>query len=462
MLKKILVYFLGNALSRIIVFALLPIYTSYIEPKDYGYFDIVNTYAIFFSSILCMEIWTTMLRFIKDKNTINEKKGCTQSAFSLLLISIFVFVNIVFVVNLFVPIRYLSLVIGYSIVLCLQNYYSYVARAYDENILFAGSGVLSSAIYVCINLLLLIYCKMDYSALYISFIAGGLSQCLWIELKIGVIRHLRLFRIDKNEIIQMLKFSWPLGINVGAFWFLNSYAKTALVYSLGTEVNGYFSMGAKFGAIIQFLSSCLIMAWQEKAFERGSEGAKNEYFSSMLNSYLKLFFCSGSIVISFVFLVYPLLIAQQYAEGVVIVPALIVATILSVYSSVLSAVFAAIKRTKLIFYTTVIGALANMAVVHLLIPYCGIHAAAISMVCGFGICVFLRLRKLNHLINTKIDTKGLFIYVLPSLAIAFLCFYSKSILINSIALLVGLVFFLSANSLEMEAIKTQFVKLIKK
>ena len=67
MLKKILIYLLGNVLSRAIIFVLLPVYSTYIVPEEYGYYDIVITYLSFITSSFCLEIWTTLLRFAIEK-----------------------------------------------------------------------------------------------------------------------------------------------------------------------------------------------------------------------------------------------------------------------------------------------------------------------------------------------------------------------------------------------------------
>lgn len=460
MLKKIITYFLGNVLSRVIVFALLPIYSKYISPSDYGYYDIVNTYVIFLSSVLCMEIWTTMLRFVFDKKDMEGKYESVKNATFLLFASIIIFTSLILLANLFISIAYLFLVILYAVSLCCQNFFSYIARAFDKNVLFAASGVASSATYVGLNLILILVFNFDYSALYISFIAGSIIQCLIVGINVRPYSHINLRKFNVLEIKSMLKFSWPLGINIGAFWFLNSYSKTAIVNAMGTEVNGYFSMGAKFGAIIQFLSACLIMAWQEKAFEQGSKDNQSKFFGEMISTYIKLIFCGGAIIIPFVFLIYPLLIDEQYQRGMEIVPTFILATIMSVFASFLTAIFAAIKKTYNVFLTTLVGAIVNIIAVHALIPSVGINAAAISMVCGFAACILMRLWKIQNLIGTDINWVKICIDIIPCTIIAIVCFYSNSIWINIISLSILFILFIIINKNEVKSIVSQLAQLL--
>lgn len=459
MLKKVITYFLGNVLSRVIVFALLPIYSKYISPSDYGYYDIVNTYVIFLSSVLCMEIWTTMLRFVFDKKDMEGKYESVKNATFLLFASIIIFISLILLANLFIPLAYLLLVILYAVSLCCQNFFSYIARAFGKNVLFAVSGIASSVTYVGLNLILILGFKFDYSALYISFIAGSLIQCLIVGINVRPYSHLNLCKFNLPEIRSMLKFSWPLGVNIGAFWFLNSYSKTAIVNAMGTEVNGYFSMGAKFGAIIQFLSACLIMAWQEKAFEQGSKDGQAKFFGEMISTYIKLIFCGGAIIIPIVFLIYPLLIDEQYQRGMEIVPTFILATIMSVFASFLTAIFAAIKKTYNVFITTLVGAIVNIIAVHTLIPSFGINAAAISMVCGFAACILMRLWKIKNLIGTEINWINIGLNIIPCTIIAIVCFYSNSVWINVFSLFCLLILFIIINKREVKHIVSQFTHL---
>lgn len=121
---------------------------------------------------------------------------------------------------------------------------------------------------VAINIALIIGWGFDYSALYYSFIIAGIVQCLYIENQTHVLKHFKRTAFDKCLIKEMLRFSWPFSINLAFFWLLNSYSKTVIASELGMEANGYFSMAAKFGAIIQMLAGCIIMAWQENAFQK--------------------------------------------------------------------------------------------------------------------------------------------------------------------------------------------------
>ena len=72
-IKSTIAYFFGNILSKLIVFFMLPLYTAYISPADYGYYDLTKTYIDLFCSILFLDIWSGTLRFMFDSNQHSDK-----------------------------------------------------------------------------------------------------------------------------------------------------------------------------------------------------------------------------------------------------------------------------------------------------------------------------------------------------------------------------------------------------
>jgi O-antigen/teichoic acid export membrane protein len=46
------IFFVGSVLSKAIIFFMLPVYTKYIVPADYGYYDLSITYISVVSSML--------------------------------------------------------------------------------------------------------------------------------------------------------------------------------------------------------------------------------------------------------------------------------------------------------------------------------------------------------------------------------------------------------------------------
>ena len=85
MLKRIVIYGFGTFFGKIIVFLLVPIYTRYLSPADYGQYDVVYSTMQMLVSICYLEIWTGALRFLFDYNSEKDKSRVNKTILALFL-----------------------------------------------------------------------------------------------------------------------------------------------------------------------------------------------------------------------------------------------------------------------------------------------------------------------------------------------------------------------------------------
>ena len=81
--KSSAIFFIGNVLSKLTIFLLLPLCTRTIPPDDYGYYDLSITYIAIAIYILFFEIWTTILRFMYDSDDEKQKNKAVLSGFAI-------------------------------------------------------------------------------------------------------------------------------------------------------------------------------------------------------------------------------------------------------------------------------------------------------------------------------------------------------------------------------------------
>lgn len=458
LLKNSVIYLLGNVLSKMLTFLMLPLYTKYISPADYGYYDLANTYVNLIATVMCFEIWSTIMRYMLDKEYRDNKAKPVTNGLTIYLGSTILIVLIFIGVNSVLHLQYASLILLYGISLCLHNLYGYIARGYGLNTLFAVSGVVSTLINASLNILLIIVLHVDYKSLYIAYIVSVVVQCLILESKVHLFGTVSINLFDRKLFFDMLKFTLPLCLNTGAFWFLTSYGKTVVSTNLSVADNGYYSVASKFGLIIQLVSSCFIASWQELAFAKGKTAANDDYYEYMLGLFIKYLFVASCLILPCVFIVFPIMIDSQYSQAVNIVPIYLLATMLNAFSSFLTAIFGAIKKTKVLFTSTLIGCLVNIILVHVLIEKIGIHAASVSMFFGFLVCVIIRIIILKKSIRLKLDMKRIACLYIPLLCVSVAVYFTGNMLYNVILLV--LLFVLSVYVCRDEV--TQVVSVVSK
>jgi len=438
-LKSTGIYLVGNGLIKIILFFMLPIYTKYINPVDYGMYDVNITYISFLASILFFDIWNGIMRFMFDYSK-NERYKPIYAGLIIFIFSSILYSIITFSIGKIFIKQYLGLVFLYGLFMNFQNVLGNIARGYGKNLLYMVAGIVGTLTMVVFNIVFLVFLKWGYASLYISSIFSYIINILIILVGIKEKLISSSFYLDKSLLKNMFLFSLPLSLNSVAYWFLSSYNRVVITNTLGSYENGLYAIAIKFGAIINLVIQCFQLSLQEMTFEKAgsNEKGKSEYYSKIINEYIKFLLIGVLCVLPFVRIIYSYMIDKEYYDAINIVPLYLIATIVSAVSSYLGAVFGAIKNNKQIFISTVIGSVCNVISIHLLIDKIGLQSANVALIIGFLVNVIFRVLVLKR--NIKIKVNFLTIITLIVLVIFQIVIYVLCNLLLNIAALVLAIF----------------------
>lgn len=428
------IYFVGTVLTKLVTFFLLPLYTSYIEPVDYGKYDLYNAYIMFFCSVLFLDIWAGIMRFMYDY-TGEERKKPISSGIAIFIGSSCLYTLLLVVAAPILNLEYTFLLFLYGILMNLQTLVGYIARGYGKNVLYTAAGLTGSIVTTVCNIVFLVNLNMNYSALYIASIVGYLVNISIVLIGIREPHAFSLRYFDKKVFKELFFFSLPLCLNSVAYWFLTSYNKIAMASALGTEANGYYAIASRFGSMITLFTTCFQMAWQELAYSKSAkEDDLGEFYTAAINSYIKCMGVGLVVLIPMIHIIYPIMINDSYDVGKNLVPIYLLGTILSTISGFLGNTFSAIKKNNLLFVSMAVGSVVNVASVHVLLPVIGMQASNIALTLGFLSLCIARIVLLKKQMTLKIDYVSIGILVLAFVAVT--CIYVKGgILSNLLAII---------------------------
>ena len=401
--KSSIVYFIGNVLTKVMSFFLLPLYTYRISTEDMGYYDLSTSYLNILIPVICMEIWTSIMRYMFD---FYETKGKYKAIFNGLLIfggSVIVYTLLFVVLGLTSNIQCLILIFFYGIFTMLQNIYTSIARGLEYNTTFVISGIVGSLVNFLSNIIMILGLNMTLNSLYIAMIIGLVVQILILEGRIHLFRHLSFQLFDWDLLKSMLRYSIPLSVNSACFWFLTSYNRVGVSNVLGLSANGVYSVAARFTSVLSLVSTCFNMAWQELVYAKGNDGDRASFYSEASDYYIQFLLIGIVLCIPAVKVVFPFMVAPEYEEAFTFIPLYLLATGASIFSSFIGNIFCAEKDTKVILVSTLAGAIVNVGILHALIGRIGIQAANVSLLCGFLVNIAFRIfflrRSLSYHLN---------------------------------------------------------------
>ncbi len=402
--KGTLVYLFGTIGSKLVSFLLLPLYTKYLPPEAYGLYDVNITYATLFSSFFFLDIWTGIMRFFFERKEEQGKQQVVYCGAVIFAGSTLLYAGSMLLFGARIHMEYLPGVMLYGFCLCLQNLYGYLARAYGWNFYFALSGIVSTLCNALLNAALLMLAHMDYSALYVSFGAGILIQCMMLEGKVHVLSGFRRSYLERGTIRELLRFSLPLCVNSLCYWLLTGYNKVIINQKLSDADNGYYAIGTKFAGILLIVASCFTMAWQELAYGKYEKSEENgQFYTRAVNLYLAALFLGYGILIPAIYLFFPLLVDDQYSRALALVPLSMLAAFGGILYTFLGNIITTFKRNDVIFLSTLCACGVNMAVLHGGIGKLGVHAANLALFLGYAASDLLRVWIIRREISFRLD-----------------------------------------------------------
>lgn len=397
------IFFLGNVITKLMSFLLLPLYTNKIEPDLFGEYSLVLSLTNLVIPLIFLQIWDSVFRFSFDYSNYSEKLKVINDGFLVMVIGSVLYTLMFFGFIHLTTLNHRYLVFLYSLLVGLQYFFGVIARSLQNNKIFVFSGVINSLVTIILNILLILVFNLSVEALYLSSIAGIVIQIFMISYKTRFLSMVSLFNINKNQIKKMLQFSFPLSVSTIAQWLLTGFTQVFISFQIGSYYNGLFSVANKFSSLLVLLVGVFQFAWNEMAYMLVKEENNDLYYSNSIREIFKISVIGSSLFILFIKIMYPFFINEQYYASLKIIPILMLGTTFNTYSGFLGTIFLAEKKSNKLFSTTLGSALINVIGLLVFTPRYGLNGAAVSLAGAFLIGAFARLFLLKKMFNISLD-----------------------------------------------------------
>lgn len=436
------IYFLGSVLSKVIIFLLLPIYTSKISPNEFGTYDLIVTMISFLAPIAFFQIWDGMYRFSFDKKNNDDKFIYISNSIVVLIIGVFLYSIFFLAFYINYSFDHANLIYIYGIFFALQYQYTFSARVFLENKLFAISGVLNTLLNASVNLILILVFEKGIEALYIASILGIALQIILIEIKIKALKKFSFKSLDQNIQIQMIKFSVPLCFATVTYWLLSGYTKIGISRDLGLEMNGLYAIASKFTGLIALFVSVFQFAWNELAYLISKESNRKKQYEISLNYMTKVVLISAAIIMLVTKLIFPVVVNYSYNGALLLIPIAIMGVAFNSLAGFIGTIFMTEKNTKVIFWTTMFAASINVISLSKFTEKFGIQGAIASLSISFLSLFFIRIYLASKFYNVKISFYSILKLFILMIATAFIFFTIENIAIVIIAIILLIIIFI--------------------
>jgi len=393
--KETAVYGISTIVGRFINFLLVPLYTNVFANSDFGQYTLIYAYLSFFNVMFIFGMDAAFLKY--SSATDGEKK---RDAFStpynfvfitttILCATLFIFRNQLQLAAQ-IPLN-LSAIVNYVILILFFDTITLIPfanlRIENKASKFAVIKLGNIFLNLLLNFLLILKMGMGIEAIFISNLAASVfSFVMLIPDTLGRIR----FSISKEFLSPMLKFALPyLPGSLAAM--MVQIIDVPIVRALTNEsILGTYRANYKLGILMMLFVSMFNYAWQPFFLNNAKDKDAKQLFSKVLT----LFMIVGSFIwILLSFFIDDLasveiyngksIIGQNYLSGIYIVPVILLAYLFyGMYVNFTAGIYIK-ERTKYFPIVTGAGALVNVVVNYLLIPYIGIFGAALATLASY-------------------------------------------------------------------------------
>ena len=390
LLKKTTLYSIGNFGSKVLSFAMIPLYSFYLDKNEFGYFDLISTIVALTIPLGTLQLTDSLLRWLLLAKNEESKSKVITNSFIITIISIIIIFIILFIARIIWDIPHQSLISILLITSIIYPLAQQITRGLGENKLFAINGVIFTFIYLILNVVFLIYFELKIEALFLSTI---ISNVICFANLLYVTKFYKYFNLKYFNIVnckEYLKYSIPLIPNTISWWLINSANKFIILYFLTLGANGLFGMANRFPSILIMINSIFIMAWQESAIIQFNKDGSKEFFSNILEKLFSIQAFFGSILILLSHFVVSKFIDPIYYDSWKLMPILYLSVIFSSISGFYGSIYLGAKQTNGIFKTTISAGIFNVIAAFILTKYFGLIGVAIGTCLGFMMLTVIR------------------------------------------------------------------------
>ncbi|HET0499550.1 TPA: oligosaccharide flippase family protein [Streptococcus pneumoniae] len=355
------IFALANFSSKILIFLLVPIYTRVLTTTEYGFYDLVYTTIQLFVPILTLNISEAVMRFLM-KDGVSKK-----SVFSIAVLDIFIgsiaFALLLLVNNLF---SLSDLISQYSIYIfvifvfyTLNNFLIQFSKGIDKIGVTAISGVISTAVMLAMNVILLVVFDWGLLGFFIANVCGYVIPCIYI---VSRLRLWELFeiKIDKKLQWEMVYYVLPLVLNILSWWVNNTSDRYIVTAIVGIQASAIISVAYKIPQILSTISAIFIQSWQISAIKIQEDKSDTTFVSNMLLYYNALLLIIASGIILFVKPISNILFGISFYSAWELVPFLIISSLFNAISGCIGAIMGAKMDTHNIAKSALVGMIANI------------------------------------------------------------------------------------------------------
>jgi len=398
--KNTFVYTLGNIIPAAASFILLPIYTLYLSPSDYGILESVNALSPILAILFSLCFGASIFRLYYDYKTESQRKLFFGTIFISTIVFSLVFLILIIIFRNKVEQIYKTIEFNpYYLFLIITVFISNFFDLPQKYLMLKGKPVpyiiltISKFIVTASLILFFIINRLEGPAGYLKarLISSLIFLPIYLIISIKIIKFKFSFEIFKS----LLRFSIPIIPILLSSWVLNLSDRIFIERYFSIHDVGIYSLSYKIASLVLILVSAFNMAYRPFFFQHSNDSNTlrgKEIIYRHNNLFLILMIIAIFLISFFAKEIVTLFFSANYIDAYHYIPLIVFSYLLAVLGGFTGRFFEQSKKMKQNMFISIGMAFSNISLNFLLIPYWGaygaIFATALSLLGGFIVAYF--------------------------------------------------------------------------
>jgi O-antigen/teichoic acid export membrane protein len=442
LLKHCSIYSLGNFIGQAVSFLLLPLYTRYLTPSDYGVLSLVNITTDIIGIVIGLGIVDSVIRFYHDYDTEEGRNLVISNSYWISIIIAVVSIPILLFGTS--PLSYLVfhsdkysemfIVSVTSMLIGINSNISFTfLRIKAQSLTYIKLNILNMVLSIGLNIYFIVYLKTGvigilYSAL-ISKVIFSLLIGIPIIAQVGI-------RFSRKLTSEMLAFSFPLIFSSVFRVIINESDKYFINYFFSPFQTGIYSICQKIGTSVHALViSPFLQAYLPRRFEIMKNADADKTFASILDCFFVVICFIGLALSVLSNCIVHLMTTEKFYPAAQYIPLSVLSMVIFSLKYHFEIGIMVEKKTKYIAYINGISSVINIALNFLLISRFGLWGALISLNICYGVTSLL-----NYIVSQRMYYIKYNIINLMSIILFAIALFATSIAIGVNSMLWGVAF----------------------
>lgn len=388
--KNTIIYVVLGFISPAINFLLIPIYTIYLSPEQYGIITIGVVFQAIMNIIIGMGLVGTYHRFYYDYNDEKSIKSLFDTCISInilltVCVSFFLYFfgdaifKKLFETDEFTMQKYGWWVVLTSISLILQNFILAEYRNEEK----AGKYSLFSFLFFISTVIGVFVGVVVLNAGALGSITGrSIGISIPILIYLFIVYKNRNFQIQYNIIGKLLNYGYPIMIYATLTFLYNNSDRIIIAKYLSTSTLGLYGFAMSIAAVCEIMANAMNNTFMPKINKMMKDISDDKYLKEIKQQFSYIFIMMFFVITSLIAFTMPgikYMINFKYHETIIWMPLIYVAYISRVYYIVYSFPVFYYKRTKVLIPITVITLILTVLASILLLPRLGVFALIVVL-----------------------------------------------------------------------------------